>query len=411
MSDNFCTQCGILATALAKFCGACGNSLTNQSVVIGSISFLAQMDCSDFGLNNLYNLVWEKLVDDVFLASTPIGSRVSRVDDEDAEYSAEGDISLSEFEDFAALMKNTVRYSTLNITFDGLVDNEAHIQWTKLRTTLISLRRQTFEATGPWSAFEYAPVSISLAYLNIDGQSKPLDVSARSQMLRYLDELESKAATNLEIKRFLTFFEFEVTNLRQDRASRFLEKWFATELLLTQKTLQFSDSESSYFLVPVLNPEQFSWDADNAFVPTLLEIDRNFDPANLYTINPIPKNNYREGSDWYWPLEDAKTESFRRGASGLAFNKVGFVANLWMLNFLAEEGALDDVDFAVEDFLNRHAANLEPLIEHIDDSNLPSLEEGLPMNDETKNLIASLPLPDNAEDIWDEYLNMLGLKD
>ena len=85
MSDNFCTQCGILATALAKFCGACGNSLTNQSVVIGSISFLAQMDCSDFGLNNLYNLVWEKLVDDVFLASTPIGSRVSRVDDEDAE--------------------------------------------------------------------------------------------------------------------------------------------------------------------------------------------------------------------------------------------------------------------------------------------------------------------------------------
>ena len=82
-----------------------------------------------------------------------------------------------------------------------------------------------------------------------------------------------------------------------------------------------------------------------------------------------------------------------------------------MLNLLAEEGALDDVDFAVEDFINRHAANLEPLIEHIDDSNLPSLEEGLPMNDETKNLIASLPLPDNAEDIWDEYLNMLGLKD
>jgi hypothetical protein len=130
-----------------------------------SVTFVVQFDCLDDEVTSLDYLDAVSTAKDI-LDSTPIGDRISATEDDEAEYWIEGDVSLHDFEDFAASLRGEVRYAVLNVGFEGHLDGKQTVSWSELRQAMLDLRYQSFEASQRWSGLvDLAPVSISLGYV------------------------------------------------------------------------------------------------------------------------------------------------------------------------------------------------------------------------------------------------------
>lgn len=385
-----------------------GGTVDRGETMFSKVTFVVQFDCLDGEINNLYNLDVPSMIDEV-LDSTPIGKRIQRLSGEDRDWSVEGDISLRDADDYFAALKHIVRYEQLDVSFDGSLDGAESVSWPVLRKALLALRSERYAASQWWSAFEHAPVSISLKFLQPADQEKSVDVNSREALLEYLNQLEKSAENVEDIQSFLKFYGPEIESFRRGTSSIFLGTWFSTELLLTQTALQFETGKSDYFLAPTLDVRNFSWNAPSDQLPLLLEVDRATSPKNSLWFSPLPKNPYAEHSDWYWAFEHAINESERRGATGTEFNKLQFVVTMWRLNFFLDELGGDETEFPIEDFLERHHAPLTNVFELIEESNFQELDGPIAIPSGVSEFLEKLALPDNATEIWDDYLEMIGL--
>jgi hypothetical protein len=385
-----------------------GSTVDREEPMFSRVTFVVQFDCLDDEINNLYNLDVPSMIDEV-LDSTPIGKRIQRSSREDADSSVEGDISLRDADDYFAALKSLVRYEQLDVSFDGSLDGAESVSWPVLREALLSLRSERYAASPRWSAFEHAPVSISLKFLQPTDVEKSIDVDSREALIEYLDQLEKSAENAGDIQSFLKFYGPEIERFRRGTSSIFLNTWFSTELLLTQTAVQFATGKSDYFLAPTLDVRSFSWKAPSGQPPLLLEVDRETSPSNSLWFNPLPKNPYAEHSDWFWPYENAISESDRRGATGTEFNKLQFVVTMWRLKFFLDELGADESEFPIEDFLERHHAPLTNVFQLIEASNFQELDGPIAIPSGASEFIEKLPLPENATEIWDDYLEMIGL--
>lgn len=373
-----------------------------------SVLFVIQFDCLDDEIINLNHVDALEAAQGV-LDSTPIGERIQvRPEEENEEYWIEGDASLHDSEDFAAALKGEVRYGVMNIGFEGHLDGKEIVSWSELRQALVHLRSQNFEASMRWSSFDIAPVSLSLGYL------KPLDSGkfvkfSVSDGISYLDNLESAAIGREDIASFLSYFKAEIAIYRAGMSSRFLNAWFSTELLLTQSVFAYEDDEASpVFLKPVLTTEQFEWLSGPTPAGPLLESDRYLRSGSVFWVNPLPANPFHDGSDWHYIYQDAVDESKRKGATGTEFNQIGFVLTMWNLHNFLDEYDQDDTQIRVEEFMQEYESDLEPLFVVMNESKY-SFDDPLLIPSEKHSFLQHLPLPGNAEDIWDNYLTLLGL--
>ena len=385
-----------------------GGTVDREEPMFSRVTFVVQFDCLDDEINNLYNLEVPLMIDEV-LDSTPIGKSIQRSSREDADSSVEGDISLRDADDYFAALKCLVRYEQLDVSFDGSLDGAESVSWPVLREALLSLRSERYAASQRWSAFEHAPVSISLKFLQPADVEKSIDVDSREALIEYLNQLDKSAENVGDIQSFLKFYGPEIESFREGTSSIFLGTWFSTELLLTQTALQFATGKSDFFLEPTLDVRNFSWNAPSDQLPLLLEVDRATSPNNSVWFSPLPKNPYAEHSDWFWPYENAISESERRGATGTEFNKLQFVVTMWRLKFFLDELQADETEFPIEDFLERHHSPLTNIFQRIEASEFPELDGPIAIPSGVSEFIEKLPLPEKATEIWDDYLEMIGL--
>lgn len=376
---------------------------------LNKVTYFVQFDCLDDEVTNLSAFDAQELAEEV-LDSTPIGERLEISENDDSDFWIEGDTSLKEFEDFVAALRGLVRYEVLSVAFDGVLDGKESVEWRELRQALLELRYEQFEATDRWGAFELAPVSISLAYLTPENSEKSISVSNVEYYLSYLEELEKASVTRSDVASFLNYFKTEIESFRQGKASRFMQTWFSTELLLTQSSIEFEVDETGFFLKPVLSTHHFQWRSEPDTAPLLVAGDRAASFEKVFWFNPLPKSPYREGSDWHYPYQDAIDESRRRGAKDKAFTHLGFVMTMWYLHFFISEGLEDACELPINEFLEKHNASLEPVLNTIENSKFRGLLDGwIRIPSEISDFVLGLSLPENAREIWEDYLALIGL--
>jgi hypothetical protein len=187
-----------------------------------------------------------------------------------------------------------------------------------------------------------------------------------------------------------------------------MQAWFSTELLLTQNRIEFGDDESGFFLKPHLSVDSFEWHSKPAIMPVLLEGDRDCSYERVFWFNPLPKYPHREDSDWYDSYQDAIDESLRRGAKGKDFTHLGFVMTVWYLHLLINQELEDEFEWPIEEFLEKHRVSLAPLLGLIEASEFRGLlDSWIQIPSQASEFILGLSLPENAREIWEDYLELL----
>jgi hypothetical protein len=160
----------------------------------------------------------------------------------------------------------------------------------------------------------------------------------------------------------------------------------------------------------VLNVDQFEWRPGPVPAGVLLEADRSLRSDNSFWVGPLPKYPYREGSDLHYAYQDAIDQSIRRGATGTEFNQTSFVMTMWYLKYFLDECDPEDTEIKVEEFMEKHRADLEGLFGLIEESQFRSqFDMELNIPSERHSFLQQLPLPENAREIWRDFLTLIGL--
>lgn len=373
------------------------------------VVFVIQFYCLEDELIDLSSIDVESCAEDV-LISSPLGDRFSISTSDDSEYFVSGDFSLHDFDDFCAILRGTPLYESLSIGFEAFPSGRQLVSWSELRQELLSLRSQPLEASSRWPRLNQDPISISLEYAQPSG-SRMFAKLSREDGIEFLNILRDSASARQEIASFLNFFELEIASYQSGKSSRLLDTWFTTELLLTQAELELeADPQNPVFLKPRLMLDNFSWHQAEAHVGKLIEADRHFRDANCFWINPLPKNPFRQGSNWDFNYRDAADESERRGGTGVEFDHLNFVMTMWYLYQFAEAELVDSGEsIDVAGFLQVNLHELEGLLDILTNSKYALYLDGhIPIPSSLHDFLLQLPLPENAEAIWTSYLSLIG---
>lgn len=375
---------------------------------IEKIIFVLHFDALDFEISSISpDYLEEGLIDNV-LDSTPLGSSIIRLKGEDDELFFDGDVDLVQQESYFELLNGKVRYITVSSGFEGQLNTSGPYDWAALRTIMLDLRNQLFDAGTFWGAFQVAPVAISIGFfepVGVTSSLKTVNVNSRQSLIEYLDALELASSNRLDIASFLSCYSPEISRFRQGRTTKFMDYWLSTELLLTQTTLECVESpESQSFLAPVFQVENFAWQPPKSLNP-LVEGERSESPEETKWFTPVPANPYRSGSDPYWTYEDAVRASTAQGDQQSTFTKLGFALTMNALATYIDEQGTDDCAYPLDVFWDAYSSVLEPFIELMNEEF--DWSEATKLAGEMAEFVEELELPVNAENIWKEYLSVI----
>jgi hypothetical protein len=415
-----CVACAEDIKQNAKLCKHCGTSqddpkfsgksqassvedIPSGSSAFDEITFVIHFDCVDMEVFSAFNF-WE---DDDLLSqvidSTEISTHVIPFRDPDLgtieASSAAGDLDILSPSCFYDLLKGNLRYASISQPFRGQIKGQTNSTWPEIRSALLELRNTTLSAGDFWDEFDEAPVALSIMSLynsttGFGGEvhSAEAGENQRIAFLEYLDGLEKVRRTRKDIDGFLKYFALELGKFREGTGSVFSSYWITTEMALTQMTLDFGSSG-----YPILSVDQFDWKSPretNYFVRR----DRSESPESAFWFAPIPNNSNRELSDAWYEYDAAQATINRQVQSPNDYSPFKFAITMNALATFVEFGYDSDSKFGVEDFMEKHAASLNPLIEQID-----QLEED-PIDLAREKEVSKLKFPSDAKEIWDDYL-------
>lgn len=413
----FCIECGT-EYSKGKFCSVCGAEQVSAAQAalmnIERIGFVLHFDATESEINSFW--ARESLVDAFNAAFESV--ELSRYIDVDENYFTENGVLIETDPEFITpssyfnLLDGVVNYSILNGFFEGNFSSGVQTNWESVRSNLLELRNKQFEPGEVWEDFTEAPVSISIQFIYLSKAEQPnsIRVNSRDALLTYLDKLEQKASTRSDVSDFLTYWSKEISDYRNGSCSKFMNSWFSAELLLTQTTLGYEvDEAKPHFLKPTFDVENFAWKRPEV-LNVLVEADREESPESTFWFTPIPKNMFPGSSSFYNYYQEAIAIGATRDPEAAYFSPLRFALTMKALTQYEPSKMFFNqkfFDFAV--FLNTYSGDLEKFIAVIDENfgwEDPTTQQG-----DKAEFINALELPENAEQIWEDYLKVIGVVD
>ena len=375
---------------------------------IEKVNFVVHFDVlMEHDVNALY--ASEEQIDSV-LKSTQLGFLIERVEDEDleGEIFCAGDIDLTDQESYFNLLQGMPTYSVISAGFGGKFVGSVTTDWSNVRAWMTELRRRSMPAEGRWSAYTEAPVTISLSHMEISQvgtHPTRLELSSKTRIREFLTRLKSQTSNNQSVKDFLDYFAPEIERFQQNDVSTFLEYWFSTELLLTQKELRFVQVGDSYkSLVPDYSLEDFEW-VRPANLNMFLEGERAWSPSKVFWYTPVPGNPFRSGSDPEWHYSAVAYVEKRVGLSSTEYSKNRFAITMNALRTYVEEYDVEDASFEINSFYERYSHEINEISDQMRDSH--DWNVLIELDGEEANFLQQLKFPENALSICDDYLKTI----
>jgi hypothetical protein len=349
----------------------------------------------------------EEQVDDV-LSSTQLGLVVKRIEDEDADTYFYGDVDLTDQESYINLLKGRPTISVISAGFDGKLVEPIGNDWLSIRNWMIELRRRIMPAEGRWSAYTEAPVTISLGSMELAQtgfDATYFDLCSKDAIRAFISSVQEYTPTNPAVRDFVEYFGPEIKAFQDGEVSKFLEFWFATELLLTQKELNVIQIGDSYQrLVPVYSSENFDWVRPKN-LNMFLEGERSWSPSKVFWYTPVPGNPFREGSDPEWDYSMVTDLEKRVGLNDTTFSKIRFALTMYALQNFVEVDDVDEAFFEVGQFYEQYKLEIGNLVSVMEESF--DWDDLIELESEEADFIEHLEFPENALTIWDAYLKTI----
>jgi hypothetical protein len=319
-----------------------------------------------------------------------------------------GELNLSIPEKFIATLNGRFPFEMVRCHFAGMLASEEQVAWPRLRDVLKTIRSSTFPASGVYSGFDRAPVDISLEslYSADEPADKPIWVFSNTAIIAYLDALANAASANKQISEFLEFFEPEITQFRKGSQSQFLESWFSTELLLTQKEAVSWEIENEYFLSPKFLVSEFEWSKPQE-IPNLLRWERIDSPTKMVWYSPMRANMYTPSSDFGHFYGEASNQVDKYVSNSFSYSPLKTALLLQCLWHALDESPSEETEWLV-DFMNDFESEINSVTEQIEEEFEWDSGEGTELNGEKADHILAMDLPDNLQDVWLAWLKLIG---
>ena len=342
------------------------------------------------------------------LGSTELGKAFRLGEDyEDEGATFYGDFDGSNCEALLEAFNGEIKYGIVTAIFDAQLTELNSPTWEQLSTTLRQLRTEEFPGAGLWSAFDAAPVGVSIAEVLDDdlGSVNHLDFSNQQAMLRSIQAIENLAAENQDAQGFLAFFEPELSRIKADTASKFLTTWMSCELALSQRKLARVTGDV------VVSMEVLDFDATNFAwkrpenLPVLLGIERETSPEAMLWPSPLPSNPYRENSDAGWAYQDILSAFDHVYGTAKTFSVLKAAVVMQLLAAFQEEYSPSG---AILKLLDQYSDEIEEVSSLIGEEY--EWDYDTTLKGEKDDYIMSLKLPDNLEQFWHDWLGAIGQK-
>ncbi len=375
--------------------------------MIKNIKLAFHFEASDFDSFLLMSDDLDGLLRQV-LDSTDLGKVIELGNDyEDNGATFFGDVDGSSPEALLEALDGELKYGIITAVFDAELSNLTSPTWLQLSQQIRELRAKSWPGTGLWSAFEVAPVGVSISEFFDDdlGSNKNIDVTSRLAMLRYIEALENASSQNSKVKDFLRYFEPELNRIKADTASNFCHHWMATELALTQVQLSKVYEPSGEFFEEIgFEVDRFEWTRPET-LPDLLGIERECSPDVVLWPSPFPANPYREGSDAGWSYQDA-LDAFQHVCPGAT--KFGYLKAAVVMQLLAAFEEEYSPSGSIAKLLEDYSDEIEEVSSLINEEF--EWDSVTPLIGEKAEFIKSLELPVNLENFWNDWLDAIGQK-
>lgn len=373
--------------------------------LISQFKLAIHFEASDFDSYLLMSDDLDGLLNQI-LESTQLKDEIALredYDEEGATFFADFDGSSSEA--LLEAFSGEIKYGIVTAVFDAQLFNHQAVTWDHLSNVIREIRSRILPGTGIWSAFEVAPVGISISEI-IDedlGSSKSVDFSARGAMLAAIVELEDASTENEQAREFLDFYGPEIARIKGNRASVFLNHWMSTELALSQTNLTLASGDSGKVFEEIaFKISSFKWNLPDR-LPVLLEIERSSSPEFVVWPSPLPANPFWKNSDGWWAYQDVLDGFFRVNPNATLFTPLKAAKLMQLLAAFQEEYS---PSAAISSVLEKYADEISDVSATLGDEF--DWDESLPLGSEQADFVQGIDLPENLEDFWADWLQAIG---